>query len=303
MSSTSHEKLFDEISGKLQELSQKKDQQAKQDQWSERIEKMQNHLRISQEELRVTQSELQEKIKSLDSLSFAQSDLAVETKKLTDQLESERMTNSKLSTDLAKSLELNLKLQFDLEEIRTKANNLVLEERKANQYLTDRNKSVSTELELSQALQNETKIELMKARDRFQGEQAKWLETQKNLEQKINDLQLAKDEDCLRIEKIESTIQDKDQEIQRLNQTLDEFEQHAVKQNEVMKSLSSVAEKKLIELKLSLDKKTIESQEYYGHLQQALTQVQVLRQENAALKDYIAKLTQLHQSRTTEIRA
>jgi regulator of replication initiation timing len=56
-----------------------------------------------------------------------------------------------------------------------------------------------------------------------------------------------------------------------------------------------VAEKKIVELKMGLDKKMAEAQDYYSHLQQALSQVSILRQENSALKDYISKLTNLHQ--------
>jgi len=73
------------------------------------------------------------------------------------------------------------------------------------------------------------------------------------------------------------------------------FEEHANMQSESMRQLTSTAERKLVELKLALDKKIIESNDYYSHLQQALTQIQILRQENTALKDYIQKLTQLHQ--------
>lgn len=298
-----HEKLFDEISGKLSELSQKSEVHLKQDQWSERIEKMHQNLRISQEELKATQSELQEKIKSFDSMSFIQNDINQDIKKLSEQLQTERMTNSKLSTDLAKSLELNLKLQFEIEEIRAKANNLVVEERKMNQFLSEKNKSLSTELELAQALQNETRLELSKAKDRFLLEQERWLENKKNLETKQTEQQQLIDEKNMKLEEEQLLTQNQKQEIDRLNLILNDFENHAIKQNEAMKNLSNVAEKKLIELKLALDKRTIESQDYYGHLQQGLTQIQVLRQENSALKDYISKLSALHQTRTPEARA
>ncbi len=49
-------------------------------------------------------------------------------------------------------------------------------------------------------------------------------------------------------------------------------------------------------MKVALDRKAIESNDYYSHLQQALMQIQVLRQENAALKEYVSKLTALHQA-------
>jgi hypothetical protein len=292
-----HERLFDEISGKLNELSQKTESQNQNDRWSERLEKMQQHLRISQEELKATQAELQEKIRALDTMSFMQNDMNSEIKKVSEQLEQERMTNSKLSTDLAKSLELNLKLQFEIEEIRTKANNIVTEERKLNQFLTEKQKTLSTELELAQALQNETRLELSKAKDRFQADQELWNKQRAALESKITELKKELDSRDLQVDELNLKIHEHGEEIQRLNEALNEFETHAVQQNDVMKSLSSVAEKKLVELKLALDKKTIESQDYYSHLQQALTQIQVLRQENAALKDYISKLTALHQTR------
>ncbi|MFN7729497.1 MAG: hypothetical protein ACK5P7_10110 [Bdellovibrio sp.] len=298
-----HEKLFDEISGKLSELSQKSDLQNKQDLWSERLEKMQHNLRISQEELKATQSELQARIKSMDSMSFMQSDMNQEIKKMADQLEQERMSNSKISTDLAKSLELNLKLQFDLEEIRTKANNMVVEERKMNQFLTEKNRAITNELDLAQALQNETRLELGKAKDRFQLENEQWNQQRRVLESRIKDLETLNDERSLQMEEKELSLKSHGDEIGRLNEILGQFENHAVQQNDVLKNLSSVAEKKLIELKLALDKKTIECHDYYNHLQQGLTQIQVLRQENAALKDYITKLSNLHQVRTPDIRA
>ncbi|MBX2994435.1 MAG: hypothetical protein KF681_06430 [Bdellovibrionaceae bacterium] len=298
-----HEKLFDEISGKLNELSQKSDLQSKQDLWSERLEKMQYNLRISQEELKATQTELQAKIRSMDALGGSQNDMNQEIKKIAEQLEQERMANSKISTDLAKSLELNLKLQFDLEEIRTKANNMVVEERKMNQFLSEKNRTALAELDLAQALQNETRLELSKAKDRFQLENEQWQQQRKNLEARIKDLEVQADSRALEMDEKELALKSHLEEINRLNDILGQFESHAVQQNGVLKNLSDVAEKKLIELKLALDKKTIESHDYYNHLQQALTQIQVLRQENAALKDYIAKLSNLHQTRTPEIRA
>lgn len=296
-----HERLFDEICGKLHELSHKNETQTQQDRWSERLEKMQQHLRISQEELKATQAELQEKIKTMDSMSFHQNDMSQEMKKLSEQLEQERMNNSKLSTDLAKSLELNLKLQFDLEEIRSKANNIVQEERKLNQFLTDKHRNLTNELELSQALQNETRLELSKAKDKFQSENEAWSKLKATLEAQIRNAESQIDDRNLQIDEAKMQISGQQTELDRLNETLKEYEGHAFQQNEVMKNLSAVAEKKMIELKLALDKKTIESHDYYSHLQQALTQIQVLRQENAALKDYIAKLTALHQAHQTRV--
>jgi chromosome segregation ATPase len=298
-----HDRLFNEICGKLSELSQKSDvKQPGQDQWSERLEQMHNSLKMSQEELKATQTLLEEKIRTFDSMSVTSNDSHNEFKKLTEQLEQERMNNSKLSTDLAKSLELNLKLQFEIEEIRARANNVVQEERKLNLFLTEKNKAISTELELSQALQNETRLELSKAKDRFASEYERLQKTIESLEARNKDLGQQLDASALYADEFDVQLQKQNEEIARLNSTLQEYQEHASQQNEILKNLSSVAEKKMIELKLALDKKTIEGQDYYSHLQQALTQIQVLRQENAALKDYISKLTALHQARAPEAR-
>ena len=295
-----HELLFDEICGKLNELTNKSDDEKDQERWSERLQKMQQNLRLSQEELKATQNEIQDKIKSLDSMNFLQNDLTQETQKWRDQLDQERTVNSKLSTDLAKSLELNLKLQFEIEEIRSKASHIVQEERKLNQFLTDKNRAASDELDLAHALQNEIRLELTKAKDCFQSEQKNWNQEKTHFENHIQELELEADTRSLQIEELTLREKTKVEEISELNQTLEKFEDYVEQQNENMKSLSSVAEKKLIELKLALDKKIIESQGYYSHIQQALTQIQVLRQENTALKDYIGKLTSLNQMRANE---
>jgi hypothetical protein len=324
-----HEKLFDEICGQLNELSQKRlrpqipliensDQtpvepinitvelnqaQSKAQAFSERMEKMQINFRKSQEELKSAQNEITEKIKALDSISFAQNDLSREIKRLSEQLDQERINNSKLSTDLAKSLEMNLRLQFEIEEIRSKANQHLTEEKKHNQFLQDRLKSTAHELELSQALYNETRLELAKAKEKFQLENQSWANEKRNFQSEIADQAANIDEKKEQIQHFREELEIKASEFQKAADTIKEYELHTHQQHEMMKTLSEVAEKKMIELKIALDKKTIESQDYYSHLQQAMTQIHVLRQENHALKDYISKLTSLHQQRSQEIRA
>jgi hypothetical protein len=76
---------------------------------------------------------------------------------------------------------------------------------------------------------------------------------------------------------------------------LEALEDHAQKQSDVLKNLSEVAENKLVELKMALDKKTAESQDAFSQLQQVMSQIQVLRQENSALKEYINKMSALYQ--------
>ncbi len=276
-----HEKLFDEICGKLNELSTRTDSYNSAD----RLEKMQSHLKKSQEELKSAQLDIHEKIKSLDNLGLTQTDLGRDVKKISEQLDQERMASSKLSTDLAKSLELNLKLQFEIEEVRSKMTQLLNEEKKHNQYLADKNKGLNHELDLSQALCNETKIELGKAKDRIQSLQGTIEEHVHNVDQRDQLIRQLKTEMEIRAE-----------EIKNLTDSLVEFEVHSRSQADVLKQLTEVAEKKMIELKVALDKKGLESQDYYSHLQQAMSQVAVLRQENSALKDYINKLSSLHQN-------
>lgn len=300
-----HEKIFDEICGKLQELSVKKADQSTDnspaqrpnENSSERVEKMQTHLRRSQEELKVAQQEIHDKLMSLDTGNFGSNDLNREVKRLAEQLDQERMNNSKLSTDLAKSLELNLRLQFEIEEIRSKANQHLTEEKKHNLFLQDKVKTLSHELDLSQALCNETRLELAKAKEKFLFENQAWQNEKRTLQTEIESHMGGLEEKNLQIQALREEIGAKIEEIHKTNETLKEYDAHTQQQHEMLKNISEVAEKKMIELKVALDRKTIECQDYYSHLQQAMTQIHVLRQENGALKDYIAKLTALHQQK------
>ncbi|MFN7454941.1 MAG: hypothetical protein ACK5RO_09810 [Pseudobdellovibrionaceae bacterium] len=288
-----HDRLFDEIAGKLNELSKYSDNPP-----TDRFEKMQTQLKRSQDELRQAQAEIQERIRSMDSMNFTTDDLTREIRRISEQLDQERMNNSKLSTDLAKSLELNLKLQFEIEEVRSKAAQVLNEEKKHNQFLQDKIKNVSHELDLSQALCNETRLEFAKAKEKFHQENQTWANEKRQLNEQLAEQISEIEQKTQSFEALKKDLETKSSELAQLSENLLEFEEQAFQQNEVMKKLTQVAEKKMIELKLALDKKTIEGQDYYSHLQQAMTQVNVLRQENAALKDYIAKLTALHQVRT-----
>jgi chromosome segregation ATPase len=225
-----HEKLFDEISGKLQELNFT----PRDERMSERLEQMQTQMRISQEELKATKALLQEKIQTMDAMSFASNDTHREIKRLSDQLEQERINSSKLSTELAKSLELNLRLQYEIEEVRAKTN-------------------VGVEKMEQKILEKETELADLQAELDVRGE-----------------------------------------EIQKAKESLIQYENHLEEQNTLMKKLFEVAEKKMIELKMALDKKTLESQDHLSNLQQGSTQIQALRQENTALKEYFDKVTALH---------
>jgi chromosome segregation ATPase len=297
-----HEKLFDEICGKLAELSSNAlhtEDDMQTEAWTHRIEKMQSQLKKSQDELKSVQENLQAKIGSIETMAFVDADLQSEIERTTNQLDSERQTNSKLNSDLAKSLELNLKLQFEIEEIRAKANQLLAEEKKHNQYLSDKNKSLSHELELSQALCQDTRLELGKARDKFQNDQNTWGSEKSQMQSEILELSNMLDQRQVEHNGLQDLLTQKDQELEQVSDSLLQFEAQAQQQQEMMKNLTAVAEKKIIELKMGLDKKTFEAQDYYSHLQQVHSQVAVLKQENSALKDYIGKLTALHQTAQT----
>lgn len=302
-----HERLFDEICGKLNELSPRSQSETSSNEKSDRLAdrqpdltKLHHQLRKSQEELKMARNELNEKINSISTAAFTQQDLSIELKKMSDQLEAERMNSSKISTDLAKSLELNLKLQFEIEEIRTRANHVVSEERKHNQFLIDKNKTLASELELAQALQHEARSELGKAKEKYLSEQTTWFNQRAEQEERIRDLKEQMDVMDLENDELKVKIKNGEREFDQLSQTLRDFEQHAIQQNSLMKQISEAAEQKMVELKMAFDRKSIECQDYYSHLQQALNQNQVFRQENAALKDYISKLSALHQARSTE---
>lgn len=296
MNPPDHEKLFDEICGKLHELSQQPlYQNTDNSSLTERLESMQVHLRRSQEELKNAQKEIQDKIDSLNTLSFTNNDLSRELKRVSEQLEQERTTNSKMSTDLAKSLEMNLRLQFEIEEARAKAGQSLGEEKKHNAFLQEKVKNLTHELDLAQALANETRVELAKAKEKFQADFGQWQNQKKDIQSEVDNLKRQIEEKSKLIQEMQNELDLKANEIKALNESLDQYDAHTVKQEEMIKGLSEVAESKLIELKMSLDKKTSETVNYHSHLQQTMTQVHVLKQENAALKDYISKLAHLQQ--------
>ncbi len=323
-----HERLFDEICGKLNELSQKTETRLEvktetagfrmesnldrpNEKTNERFDKLQSQLRRTQDDWKVAQEQIQERMKSFETFSLVQGEMSQEIRRMTEMLESERQNNVRLSTDLARALELNLKLQFDIEESRARAAQLVNEERKHNSFLVEKNKSLSNEIELAQALNQDIREELSKAREKYQLDLSQWNQEKSGSSNKVSEqsekieaLELRVDEldNFCRVkdramEAKEKEIKDLNEEAQTLTETVEGFEAHANQQNDMIRRLSAAAEQKMVELKLALDKKSIESNDYYSHLQQALTQIQVLKQENSALKEYVSKISALHQAK------
>lgn len=296
-----HEKIFDEICNKLNELSthhQGEETMPPQPKY----EQMQVQMRKFHTELKGSQDELREKIKNLENVSYGPETLDEQSKQLADQLSAERVNNTRLSGDLAKSLELSLQLQLEIQGLKARTLQMQSEEKKYSQSLFEKNKQLQRDLELCQALKDETAMELVKAKNAFVKEQQLWhgqcehfenqievLNTEKQeLHQIVNELKVA-------LEGRDQTISSLHQEIEKISTAFSEVEASAQQQNEVLKNLMDVAESKIVEMKLALDKKAIEAQDYYSHLQQALTQLGVLKQENAALKEYVSKLNYYHQ--------
>ena len=306
--STEPERLFDEICNKLNELTARNDSQRSYDP----LDKMQFQLKKSQEELIVAQQEIEDRIRSLDGLSVLNEDHVKEVRRLADQLDQERVQNSKISSDLAKSLELNLKLQYEIEEVKTKSHGLLVEERKHIQYLSEKLKSQSSELDLAQAFVSDARMELTRAKERFHTDQMEWQADKYNLNEKNsqqskkieeleNEIQILTTEMKTLGDSYADEVSKKTTEVDELSAALSKYQEQAQSQSDLLKNLSQVAEKKIVELKMALDRKSVETQDYYSNLQQALTQVQVLKQENLALRDYIAKISALHQQAQAQI--
>ncbi len=275
--------------------------------------KVHEQIKKSHEDLLTKRFEFEEKIKSFDSFQIVDHSSSQDNRIL-QQLEQERLNNTKLSTDLARSLELNLKLQFDLEEMRNKAQQAVNDERKQTLVYAEKFKNTAHELELSKALRDETYLELQKAKERFQSENQIWNQARQSYESNFQEqkerirqleeqLQLVQDETLKINDSYNQEIQEKSSEIDKINQSLGELEVQSQKQSEIMKELSQIAEKKIVELKMALDKRTLENQDLQSQMQQAISHMNNLRQENAALKDYINKLSQLHNQHQNLVKA
>lgn len=278
-----HEKLFDEICNKLNELSHREDNTVNH---QDKIDRMQGQIRKFQSELQGTQVDLNEKIRVLENVQFTQNDLNYQLKQVTDQLHNERAINTKLNTDLAKSLELCLQLQLEIQSLKARAHQIQVDERKYSQSLADKLTQLTRELELARALRDETDTELLKAKSTIE-EMSKQIVIAAD---ENKELLTANDELMKNLAEKDSQIDHLSVELEKISSSFSDVENSALKQNEVLNNLMQVAETKIVELKLALDKKNLECQDYYSHLQQALTQTSLLRQENHNLKDYIGKV-------------
>lgn len=303
-----HEKLFDEICNKLNELSTRndaEDESMKDDAVpaaQPKYEKMQVQMKKFHSDMMENQEGYKEKIKTLSSVSYGPEALDTQLKQLSDQLSMERANSNKLSSDLAKSLELGLQLQLEIQGVKARAMQMQADEKKYSSALLEKAKVLQRDLELNQALKDETAMELAKAKNAFAKEHEMWGEQREHMESQIQELKNEVHELKQNITDLQTTVQDKDQtiaslhqEIEKISTSFNEVEHSASQQNDVLKNLMDVAESKIVEMKLALDKKSLEAQDYYSHLQQALTQLSLHKQENTAMKDYVNKLNIYHQ--------
>ncbi len=251
-----HEKIFNEICTKLNELSQVEDHKSSKDKVAQ-LEKMQNQIKNFQYDLLATHEDMQLKIHTLEQMTTSNSDLSERMQELTDLLNQERTLNSKLSTDLAKSLDLSLKLQLEIQEIKSRSLQAQLEDRK--QYLEN-------------------------------------FEAMKNKMTREHNGLLATNEDLLAdLNTKEKHIEELTTKINDLETGMQELDNSKMDQEETIKHLVSVAENKIVELKLAFDRKAADLGNSQGQFNQAKIQVDLLKSENISLKDYINKMTAYQQ--------
>lgn len=285
-----HEKLFDEICNKLNELSHRDDISLPQ---TNKIEKMQTQIKKFHSDLIDTQDEFRNKIKTLENLQISKSQHNDQLRLLTEQLQSERNTNNKLNADLVKSNEIALHLQLEMQGLKTRAQQIQNEERKYNIQLQEKLKNSQKDLELNDALKEDISLELAKTKNQYQMDRNEWLSEKETINTTVEELNQKMNEKDVQIRAL-------NEQIENLQNSLNEIEEASQKQNENIKNLMSVAENKIVELKMGYDKKHIESQDYYNHLQQGLTQINLLKQENSNLKDYVSKVNQFLQQQQAQ---
>ena len=247
-----HDKIFNEICSKLNELTQSEETKSSRDKMAQ-LEKMQNQMKSFQLELATSHEDMMLKIDTLEKLTVSNSDLTQKVQELTELLNQERAHNSKLSTDLARSLDLSLKLQLEIQEIKTKAIQAQMDDRK--QYLEN--------FENLQFDFQKEKNELLAAND----------DLMKDLKQK------------------ETQIEELTNKMNELEKSIVDFEKSSNEQSDTIRHLMAVAENKIVELKLSLDRTTADLGNLQGQYKQSQTQIDLLKQENFSLKDYINKMT------------
>ena len=221
-----HEKLFDEICNKLNELSHRDDISLPQ---TNKIEKMQTQIKKFHSDLLDTQDEFRNKIKTLENLQVSKSEHNTQLRLLTEQLQSERTTNSKLNADLVKSNEIALHLQLELQGLKNRAQQIQNEERKYNIQLQEKIKNNQKDLELNDALKEELSLELAKTKNQYQLDKEEWRSEKERISSNVEELNQKMNDKDVQIHAL-------NQQIEELQQSLNEIEEASQKQNENIKN-------------------------------------------------------------------
>lgn len=251
-----HEKIFNEICSKLNELSQAEDTKISKEKMVQ-LEKMQNQMKSFHLELMNNHEEMNLKIEALENMTTSNSDLSQKVLEVTELLNLERSNNSKLSSDLARSLDLSLKLQLEIQDIKSKAIQMQAEDRK-------------------QYLENCESLQLA-----FQKEKINLMQANEDLLKELNEK--------------ETQVEEMTQKIDELEKSMSAIEKTSEEQSDALQHLMTVAENKIVEMKLSLDRVTSDKINLEGQHKQWSEQVNILKQENYNLKDYINKMTAYQQ--------
>ena len=93
--------------------------------------------------------------------------------------------NTKLSADLAKSLEISLQLQLEVQGLKARAQQTHNEEKKYSQNLSEKLRTTQKDLELSIVVKDELAIEFEKAKTKFHFELQEAHQRQQMLENEI----------------------------------------------------------------------------------------------------------------------
>lgn len=151
------DRLFSEISTKLQELDQMNQKEAVA---QSRLEQIEQQFKKTHDELLATKKQIEDKVAVFSSNLRSHIEISEEQEKLQSQIEKERVANSKLAHDLAKSVEVNLSLQLQIEELKKMARLAIdQEKRRADSFLFEKEQ---TQKELE-----ETKVELEKTKTAY----------------------------------------------------------------------------------------------------------------------------------------
>jgi chromosome segregation ATPase len=251
-----HEQIFNEIATKLNELSQTDETRSSKDKVIQ-LEKMQNQLKNFQFDLLTNHEDMKLKIDALEKMTVSNSDLSQRIQELTEMLNLERSHTSKLSSDLAKSLDLSLRLQLEIQEVKSKAMQAQMDDRKS--YMDN--------CEMLQMEFQKQKSALMTANNQL-----------------TTDLKAKEDQ-----------VKELNQRINEIETNMNAIEETSFEQKETIQHLMTVAESKIVELKLLLDRTAADRDNLSGQYKQTISQTEVLKQENFALKDYINKMAHYQQ--------